>query len=64
MTLYIMDMVSEKCKLILSQPPPCRDSKKMRQWVMCYARKLIEEGYDYSRSMKIAWSELRRKCSL
>jgi hypothetical protein len=57
-------MVSDKCIEVLRDPPPCDDNRRRMRWLMCYARKKVEEGYSYSESMKMAWREVRKLCRL
>ena len=57
-------MVSDKCLKVLREKPDCRDKKRKMRYLMCYARKLQEEGYDYSTSMKLAWKEIKATCGL
>jgi len=57
-------VVSDKCVVVLREGPDCRDKRKKMQFLMCYARKLQEEGYDYSTSMKLAWKKIKEVCKI
>lgn len=57
-------MVSGKCMDVLRNKPRCDDNKLKKRWLMCYARKKVEDGLDFSTAMKEAWRQVRSVCSL
>ena len=62
-------MPSSKCLEVLSQltngllPDTCVSRKARGKLVMCRARQLVEQGQNYSQSMKQAWKEVKGHCA-
>lgn len=64
--------ISEKCKLVIQEGPPCPDTSPyktftgQRRYVICRAFDLLEKGETktFGDGIREAWKEIDRKCIL